>query len=60
MKALSITLKNGKKILINEDQVCTVKQTEEGLNLTMSNGESMIITSPTYEEWENDEFIRRD
>lgn len=60
MKTLSVILSSGEKIIINEDQVCTVRKEDELTVVRMSNSELLQLTSPTYEQWENDEFIRRD
>ena len=55
-----ITLKDGKKILINEDQVCSILKTSEGLaEIHMSNGEIYICVHPTHDAWLNDFHIRK-
>lgn len=56
------TLDDGKKRLINEDQVCTVGPGAKGDNnlrhavVRMSNGEELIVVDPDWDQWENDLF----
>lgn len=57
---LLVQLGNGKKKLINECHVVSVEECEEGKAcLRMSNGDEIIITSPSYEDWENDFYSRK-
>jgi hypothetical protein len=64
MKALEITLRDGKKILINEDQVSSIfppdhyPLTEGFTKIKMSNGDEYLITNPPYDQWHNDLFVR--
>ena len=58
-RPLKIILQNSETIIINEDQVCSIKRGDSLLTwIKMSNGEEFLCLSPTYEEWEND-LIKR-
>ncbi len=55
---LEITLEDGSRLLVNEDQVCIVEPVEDDMvRIHMSNGRSLLCRSPTYLEWENDKFF---
>ena len=64
MKALELSLRNGEKVLINEDQVVSVHPPQDvgllsGLTkVVMSNGDHYFIVSPPYDQWHNDLFTR--
>ena len=60
MKTLSVTLTSGQTMLINELQVVSVARDLNVAIVRMSNGDELAVVSPSYEQWENDEFIRRD
>jgi hypothetical protein len=52
-------------VLINEDQVATIKQglpinTQHSCaNIKMSNGDEFIVVEPHWDMWENDLFLKR-
>lgn len=47
-----------KEIIVNEDQICTVEQVNQGTRITMSNGEIITCLLPEYSAWINDIHIR--
>ena len=55
---LKVTLVDGREVLINEVQVCTIKPDNGNAVVTMSDGEKLVLSSPTFEEWMND-FLSR-
>ena len=56
---LLVLLENDKKMLINEAQVVSVEEYENGYaRLKMSNSDVFIVKNPNYEEWENDYHSR--
>ncbi|MHA2279591.1 MAG: hypothetical protein ACXAC5_01685 [Promethearchaeota archaeon] len=55
-----IYLENGQKVLINERQVASVRPDEKDRAIVkMSNGDEFIVTSPIYDDWENDFHVRK-
>ena len=57
---LLIVLENGKKKLINENQVVSVEEREKGYAyLRMSNGDEFTVQEPAYDDWENDFHSRK-
>ena len=62
-----VTLYGGKRIIINEIQICSVesktKQSpyddETGALVRMSNGDVFDVILPRWEEWHNDVLVRK-
>lgn len=57
---LIVTLEGKRTRLINEAQVVIVDPHEKGAYLRMSNGDSFVILSPAFKDWENDAHSRKD
>lgn len=56
-----VILQDGRKILLNEEQVCSIEPKERGMaQLRMSNGDTWLVQNPPYQEWENDLIRRND
>ena len=56
---VEITLQDKRKILINEEQVCSIENLNGAAKIKMSNGDEFVCVSPSYEQWAND-LITRD
>jgi hypothetical protein len=54
-----IILQDKRKIVINEEQVCSIEDFNGAARIKMSNGDQFVCISPTFEQWEND-TLRRD
>lgn len=53
-------LASGERKLINENQVVSVEEHENGYAyLRMSNGDELIVKEPAYGDWENDFHARK-
>lgn len=57
---LLITLQNGEEIIINENQVVSVKNHEGDALVRMSNRDEHRCTSPRYDEWYNDVLVKKE
>ena len=57
---LLVVLNTGERKLINENQVVSVEEYENGFAyLRMSNGDELILKEPAYGDWENDYHSRK-
>ena len=57
---LLVVLNTDERKLINERQIVSVEEYEDGLAyIRMSNGDELIVKEPTYGEWENDYHTRK-
>lgn len=43
-----------KKILVNQDTVCSIEQIGNATQIKLSSGETRLCVSPSFEEWLND------
>jgi len=59
-RPLLVTLSDGREILINEDQICSIEEWENGAKICMSNGSEYFCKIPSYNQWKNDYHIRED
>ncbi len=48
---LLIKTVDGEEILINEDQICSVKKSDKGVMISMSNGDRHECTNHPWLEW---------
>jgi len=56
---VKVKLEDGTWELVNEMQICRIRQENKVTFLHLSNGEIMGILEPPFDQWENDLFVRR-
>lgn len=59
---VKVTLIDGRKKLVNEDQICTVESgglngKQEIARVKMSNGDVLDVIDPSYDQWEADTYF---
>ena len=57
-QALLVTLSDGGTRIINEFQICSIEPQSSYVVLHLSNGESLQVSDPTWDEWLNDVLNR--
>lgn len=55
---IKITLKDKSSIIINEDQIVSIRKSCDEAIIRMSNGDELECIYPPYDAWENDIHIK--